>query len=537
MELPSAQLQGVLQGILTGISRNGSTPYMRGSLYSSLMNYLSLTSRTAFTSSTEADEMESQQIALEDITFRMLEAGGEKLLKTLSMDASDGADVWKSVALSTLDVLMSYDRNAHWLYYLAQSGHLAHFIADLKTREEDLLDTLKPNPDSLAVMYTYESNLSLLSRIAGDSPGAKLLLENRIIQKLFNSAIVQQRPEDLLTSTEPQWIPAAAERYSQLLHPVLRLIISMVVALPQNEEVASQILEYSADSDLFYSILKDANRITVSSLQSLSLVTSLFYKLAHFESSLSSKASKFRGFMLRLLDKYCQQDKWMAALDIDDASMDVEDDHLTLHRQTAQALVREIIRNIIGYCRIVTVKNMVIFGGSTRGPSLLTLVQVIKVTLDYHLNLLKDLDNLNFKLSHVNDAPEGTLMLTLEDTMEPHQRQHNQLVKLNDNIRDKNSDLEQSFYVLENALWILWKHLDHFLGVRSVDGTSHLDPQFDTELSPSKLDKIKREVLSQLERQSSGRTESPLTLLTNLKPKRKPDFIYFLVGKLRSLLR
>jgi hypothetical protein len=40
------------------------------------------------------------------------------------------------------------------------------------------------------------------------------------------------------------WIPSVMERYTQLLLPVLRLLVSLLLALPRNADVAAQVRNF-----------------------------------------------------------------------------------------------------------------------------------------------------------------------------------------------------------------------------------------------------------------------------------------------------
>ena len=156
------------------------------------------------------DDIEAQQRLLEEGNYAILDGVGERLIKTICQDACDATDVWKAVAFSALDVLITYDRKHHWLALLCHSGYLAHFIADIKAKENDLVNLLKPNPgkykdkklanlvlDTIRPLYVYESKMSLLTRIAQTQKGCAVLTEFGLLKQLSLCQFMDQRPEDL----------------------------------------------------------------------------------------------------------------------------------------------------------------------------------------------------------------------------------------------------------------------------------------------------------------------------------------------------
>jgi hypothetical protein len=242
-----------------------------------------------------AEEIESQHKRLMHGNMRILEElAGDKLIEVLAKDASDSSPLWRSVAFSTLDLLVHYDAQSKWLNYLTHRGYLRQFLEDIVRQDEALLSLLTTSPESLTLLYVFESKLSLLIRIAQTARGASYLLENGVVRVLSQASFIDQRPEESMVDINTSsWLPTVMDRYEQLLLPVLRLFVALLTSLPHHTDAASQVLDLiTQHSELFSAVLKDrAPVITLVSLNELALTTQLFYLLAHHDALLYDKVS------------------------------------------------------------------------------------------------------------------------------------------------------------------------------------------------------------------------------------------------------
>mmetsp|Transcript_9771 Transcript_9771/g.13441 ORF Transcript_9771/g.13441 Transcript_9771/m.13441 type:complete len:528 (-) Transcript_9771:23-1606(-) len=520
----------------------------------------------------------------------VLECDAGKLIRTISVDASDANEAWKTLAFSTLDVLVRYDRKTQFVDILCDTGFLSHFINQIKASEQYLIDMLTTNPESLRPLYVYESVLSLLNRIAQTLRGTNILVQYDAVNVFAKCSYIDQRPDDIQIDTNG-WLPSVMERYDELLMPVLRLMLTMLTNNPASQDVVGQVLFFvDSHSELINTILKDRiPSITTQSLECLRLVTEIFYFLARHQDvvqfRLQNKTAKIHNMMLNLLAKYCTKDRWQPLLR---TNMMQEDDT----PQEYSSIVRDITKNLIAYARIISEfkdsRYKVLFSPrisagdakaeqdiprsvTTRGrpPTLTVLVDFIKSCLDEHLRLSVDRDNLNSKLNHIIELSSEELNSIISQsqrtspfpddfqrTLTPNQRQMLAQMTLNELITAKNRDLNALLYMLENALLLLWRHLDFYVNVSpflpapettglGLDNTAAtsltrapLEGLAIIPISPTELKQLKGQAAAAVSQTLPGQRDSTLSLISKLESKKTSNnIIYVIVRKLRDLLR
>lgn len=254
--LPTERLYTLLRSLLECILDNNRSELVRGNLYACLINYLHLVSAddvrhdeevvadtfgkrsmalsaSAFGSRDELALVESQggsarstpmpggrptqhTSMLEAGTLSAMKSAMERLVSTISRDAIDGTEVWKTVAFMLLDSLAHLcrmDKSRTLLLSLVKYGVLSNFVRGLKEAEMHLQYVLKPDPgmvfvclscgfllrliaDDLNPLYVYEAKMSLFTRIAQTRPGAERLLEAQILPILSQCEYLDTRPEE-----------------------------------------------------------------------------------------------------------------------------------------------------------------------------------------------------------------------------------------------------------------------------------------------------------------------------------------------------
>lgn len=201
-------------------------------------------------------EIESQQRFLEEGNFRVLDGFGVRLIKILAQDASTASDLNRSVvnrilfdkqAFSTLDILITYDNKLQWSEFLYKSGFLAHFLDDLVSKQEQLLSLLNQESDSMRSLYVYESKLSLFLKISAYRVGCLSLMDIGLIRQLSECHFLDFIPQDSMIMNDHlnynSKIPSLSQTYSQLLLPIVRVIVSMMTSIPNNQELFLQVTE------------------------------------------------------------------------------------------------------------------------------------------------------------------------------------------------------------------------------------------------------------------------------------------------------
>ena len=226
--LPTDRLLTVLRALLDGILRLGTGAETRGDLYSALVVYLQLVQQRSADAAPDA---------LAARTHALLASQLDRLGEVLSRDALDAADVWKTVAFTTLDKLAAFDA-AHaaggagtaLATLLASRGYLRSFALLLRDLDAPLQEALAPDPRSLNAQYVYEALLAFLCRVARTPAGGALLLDARVLEVYARVDFPSLRPD---TAGEAAldadgFLPPAAERYTALLTPMLQLLLALL---------------------------------------------------------------------------------------------------------------------------------------------------------------------------------------------------------------------------------------------------------------------------------------------------------------------
>lgn len=182
--LPTERLYGLLRSLLECIMDNSRIELVRGNLYASLINYLHLLLSNGGSQELDAESLAASSLlpsrsrddlALSDSmslmavssqivpsqitgtslvsgTLSILKNGMERLVATVSRDAVDGSEVWKTVAFMLLDSLvrLSYlDKQSIVISTLARQGFLSGFVRGLKESDLRLQAVLKPDPGKI----------------------------------------------------------------------------------------------------------------------------------------------------------------------------------------------------------------------------------------------------------------------------------------------------------------------------------------------------------------------------------------------------
>ncbi|KAH7924355.1 hypothetical protein BV22DRAFT_1035258 [Leucogyrophana mollusca] len=316
--LPTERLYTLLRSILECILDNNRSELFRGNLYATLVSYLHFVeadgssieisvdnfgrrsmsmSRSAFGSRDDLSLNDSQMAlrspspalrsqqsasALEDGTLAVVKSVLERLVATISRDAIDGTEVWKTVAFMLLDSLVQLcrsDKSRTLLTTLMRYGILSNFVRGLKESEMQLQYVLKPDPDDLNPLYVYEAKMSLFIRIAQTRPGAERLLEAQILPILAQCEYLDARPEaDQSFMDQDSFLPSAIQRYHQLFMPPLQLVVAMLATLGSKHATAShQALDFlSSHRDTIVILLKnEAEEVPLSFIEEIHLLVSL----------------------------------------------------------------------------------------------------------------------------------------------------------------------------------------------------------------------------------------------------------------------
>ncbi|KIK97850.1 hypothetical protein PAXRUDRAFT_824522 [Paxillus rubicundulus Ve08.2h10] len=320
--LPTERLYALLRSLLECVLDNNRSELVRGNLYACLINYLHLVSAddggpsaegtidifgkrsmslsvSALSSRDDLSLVESQAgsarstptpgsrsiagaSALETGTLSVMKNVVERLITTISRDAIDGTEVWKTVAFMLLDSLTHLcrmEKSRTLLSTLVRYGVLQNFVRGLKDAETHLQYVLKPDPDDLNPLYVYEAKMSMFTRMAQTRPGAERLLEAQILPILAQCEFLDTRPEeDQSFMDQNSFLPSAIQRYHQLFMPALQLVVAVLASLGTKHASANhQALEFlSNHKDTIIIMLKnDSEEVALSYIEEIHLLVSL----------------------------------------------------------------------------------------------------------------------------------------------------------------------------------------------------------------------------------------------------------------------
>ncbi|PPQ70405.1 hypothetical protein CVT25_000888 [Psilocybe cyanescens] len=316
--LPAERLYNILRNILQGILDNNHVELVRGNLYAALINFMHLVRSsqsspitqtlaeiesnpfsTTLTSSTMRDSMSrgrspslapssfsdrqsSTSSTLESGCLAVLKPAIERLVTTISRDAIDGTEVWKTVAFMLLDAIVqlsSLEKQHIVLVSLNRHGILSNFVHSIKESDSRLQGVLKPDPDDLNSLYVYESKMSLFIRMSQTRAGAERLLEAQLLPILAQCDYLDTRPEaDQSFIDQDSFLPSAIQRYHQLFMPALQVVDGILATLGSKHTTAThQALEFlSAHGSTIAILLKnESETVTLPTLEEIHLIITL----------------------------------------------------------------------------------------------------------------------------------------------------------------------------------------------------------------------------------------------------------------------
>uniref|UniRef100_A0A8C0GJA3 Nucleoporin 205 n=1 Tax=Chelonoidis abingdonii TaxID=106734 RepID=A0A8C0GJA3_CHEAB len=174
-----SSLHIILKKLLDFILKTGGGfQRVRTHLYGSLLYYLQIAQRPD-----EPDTLEAETM-WERLTAQKIY--GAALMEVVCRDM---------LALALLDRIVSVDKQQQWLLYLSNSGYLKVLVDSLADDDFTLQSLLTPQLPLLKALYTYESKMAFLTRVAKIQQGALELLRSGVIVRLAQCQVYDMRPE------------------------------------------------------------------------------------------------------------------------------------------------------------------------------------------------------------------------------------------------------------------------------------------------------------------------------------------------------
>uniref|UniRef100_T1JB70 Partial AB-hydrolase lipase domain-containing protein n=1 Tax=Strigamia maritima TaxID=126957 RepID=T1JB70_STRMM len=567
----SSSLQVVLKGLLECILKSGGGPQrVRANYYAALLNFLRIAKKPkpfpALYNDKEVhelldhrvtldQEMEHEKLSRENVEIIL--GYGEHFMEVVCRDCCTSHDVNRMLTLACVDVIVSTDRNEHWLNYLVSKGYLRHLIESLLQDNQQLQNLILSANEPLRALYIYESKMALLTRLALSGSGAYALLENGIMSTLVECKVFDMRPEHEIhhASVLPMFNPnASAEgdgflmmsigRYRQILFPALRLCLAITTSLGHNNiNASSQLLRFIvAHVEVFCTILRERHvKLTLPILQELSLVARVVARAAAVEYSddldqtitieIQSHVKRLQRFMIALLQRYALTDSIKLSVISDGVSGFIQNE--------MQIRLLEVLSGTVLYCRSVVtppgddrrlcpiiflpnlneaiskdaldVEDFRVMLSIPRTPNLGVVVYHLQKCLDLflqsyaaHSNFMKKYNS----LSELSYEEMKEFLPDLNDKLSGQIRKHKAKQCLLKLLNYKSQEVKLYSYMIENSLYLVWIHLEHYLvNCTTVDSGMVLGKswgnQLDSrssknefEISNENLTHLKTEVLS-----------------------------------------
>ncbi|XP_035827391.1 nuclear pore complex protein Nup205 [Aplysia californica] len=462
------------------------------------------------------DIAEFERLAQENM--ETIGAYGDSLMETLCRDACDGHHVGRMLALSVLDSIISTDSQRAWLGFLCGRGYLQHLVDSLASEDDSqLLALLSPQPANLRPLYIFQSKMSLLTRIAESAEGARVLLHGGALEKLAACSVLSLRPEvddgfgELPDEDENDLFPSPLARYRQLLFVVLRFCLALLTSLGgENKEAATQVmLLIISHGDVFTSILRSRKpALSEAYLRELSLTTAVIAR-ANYHSDLGadlmendtasmefrSQRMRLQDQMLALLPHFSMPETLVKQLNIRLTAPGMSSQAGTDETAEVLQLFQEVASNLTAYCRslIANIGSSSLNQHLLFGPSLEEVTvreghktSEVSVTLGVGRRLglgvvllllqqcsrqfsivLEQHHQLSQKLTALAELSVEDLRKLCGDSsiekLSSQQRQGLARSRLVHVLAQKSRQLQHYVYIVENCLYIIWRHLEFFL--------------------------------------------------------------------------
>uniref|UniRef100_A0A8D1NH29 Nucleoporin 205 n=1 Tax=Sus scrofa TaxID=9823 RepID=A0A8D1NH29_PIG len=519
-----SSLHIILKKLLDFILKTGGGfQRVRTHLYGSLLYYLQIAQRPDEPDTLEAAKktMWERLTAPEDVFSKLqreniaiIESYGAALMEVVCRDACDGHEIGRMLALALLDRIVSVDKQQQWLLYLSNSGYLKVLVDSLVEDDRTLQSLLTPQPPLLKALYTYESKMAFLTRVAKIQQGALELLRSGVIVRLAQCQVYDMRPEmdpqGMFGMRDPPvFIPTPVDRYRQILLPALRLCqVILTSSMAQHLQAAGQVLQFLiSHSDTIQAILR-CQDVSAGSLQELALLTGIISKAALpgilseldvdvNEGSLmelQGHIGRFQRQCLGLLSRFGGSDRLRQFKFQDD---NVEGDRVS-KKDEVELAMQQICANVMEYCQSLMLQSSPTFQhgvclftpslsetSNRDGPRQDTQAPVVPYWrlpgLGIIVYLLKQSANDFFsyydshrrsvnKLQNVEQLPPDEIKELCQSVMpagvdkistaQKYVLARRRLVKL---INNRAKLLSLCSFIIETCLFILWRHLEYYL--------------------------------------------------------------------------
>jgi len=416
---------------------------------------------------------------------------GDIFIESLCKDASKGHGVTKILSFSLLSIILGADSYQTWLRHLTNKGYLKHFIESVGADNHALIAGLSTH--NIKPLFIYEAKLAFFTQLAQTEVGSHALLEAGLLPRLTELTILHQ----LSTSSE-------VYKQSQLVLPAFTLLTSVLTSLGAQHAVANRQASHfvCSHSELISSILKEGQR-SDEGYHELRAVTSLLAVLKSGGKHDFDKSAEDVAISIQLASTSSQLQRHMlnilSTVQLPGKTIKAETD------QTIQTLKLQIVTNATTYCcsamgtsnplHILFSPDLGLKSGSQSLELLITLLQKAADGCSHHADTYRQLLH---KAMHVNQMSTeeqrelAAQICTESDKLSVSQRTKYTVLRL-EQLADQ-KDLELSLYtqLLENLVFLLWRHLDYYLSVDSEASPRHVgEPLYKKSTQASANDNVR----------------------------------------------
>lgn len=338
---PTERILTTLRALVSSILLPGTSMFARGNLYTALINFLQFANKeegqvsplrddapdgkeetssagSVLNSSGFVSGQSVQPGAAIILRVRMtLSEKIDQLVMRVAKDALDAADVWKAVSYTLLDKLTGLEHNpnpqrSRALGVLVKQGYLKAMVSALRDSDLALQACLSPDPPTLVALYVYSAQMSFFVRLATSRGGVETLLDLGLIPILAQADFIAASPESNQGFTGMEgFLPAARERYAELVAPALELVTSMLSVAPVAGDAVAGLLtsQGEAVSELLQNVL--SNIVSIGQVRQANLLIILLGLLADQQPSpLAGNAPNYHHQLLAVTAGFLTKPAW-----------------------------------------------------------------------------------------------------------------------------------------------------------------------------------------------------------------------------------
>eukprot|EP01083_Nonionella_stella_P139785 427166_1 len=395
------ECRNVLELTLAALARckRGSA---RANLYTVLTNYVQYSRLRCevVQNSLKLDDsgvmdIPSDQRALQAANSEILRLNDQALLSALQIDCVHGSIRLEAMALKFMECLLALDEHNFWL---SRFGPLIERVCDqIPSFDAWLRGVVTADDlDKTQPILRFESVMSFLTKVGQTKLGVsrhmsgllKALSRCRFIDNIPSDSIAQahsmfrqSRDQSAIVAKRHSTQSAIyMQRYYRLVAPILRMYVAMTSTLSENTQFIRDTMDFlDQHSDVTTFLLQDkqANGMTLPSLEALRLTTALFYRVSSSGASLNrnivglsvvdaidfnERLSRYHKLLALLFVKFATFSQECAVMKPDNMSQPKPDNPLpTVRPPTEQDRMRlavlEVSRNLSGVFRTLCVPD------------------------------------------------------------------------------------------------------------------------------------------------------------------------------------